>query len=369
MPQIIVSGADVARNPTINSNSSAGYQGQGQITVGAQSVFQADDVIVLQINRVDGNGEISPSSNSGLADVTVYDSYSDYLAGNVKFHYAPQNPGQTANVQSDVSGLGDGYVRFVSANIMIPQNGGPSFNQLFVAPGSGIGQTGSGTFSTKQQFDFNGDNDFNDFLENGNTNFFVGNYATAAPVCFVRGTKIRTLSGDISIEDLRIGQQILTLDNGYQPLRWIGSTECHAIGNCAPILFKPYSFGNRKGLLVSQQHRMLVTGWQAEILFGTSEVLAPAKFFVNNSSIIRKIGGTVEYFHILFDNHQLVYANDVLTESFHPKDADGSLSSNDTLLELQSLFPELCQETLAQSRVAVRPTLKRHESEALASMI
>ena len=91
MPQIIVSGADVAKNPTVNSNSSAGYQGQGQITVGAQGVFQADDVIVLQINRVDGNGEISPSSNSGLSDVTVYDSYSDYLAGNVKFHYAPQS--------------------------------------------------------------------------------------------------------------------------------------------------------------------------------------------------------------------------------------------------------------------------------------
>ena len=68
MPQIIVYGRDVAKNPTISSNSSAGYHGQGQISVGAQRVFQDDDVVVLKIKNVDANGEISPSSNSGLKE-------------------------------------------------------------------------------------------------------------------------------------------------------------------------------------------------------------------------------------------------------------------------------------------------------------
>ena len=222
--KIIVSGADVGKNPVVNSNSSAGYQSQGQITVNAQSVFQDDDIVVLKINQVDANGEISPTSLTGLADVTVYDSYEDYLAGTVKYHYAPQNPGQTANAETSIAGLGDGYVNFTSANIMQPQNGGPSFNELFVEPNSGIGSSGSGTFSTQERFDFNSDGDFDDFLEDGNTNFLVGNYASS-PVCFTRGTLIKTDQGERPIEDLLAGDMVLTMDHGYQPIRWIGSSK------------------------------------------------------------------------------------------------------------------------------------------------
>ena len=364
MPEIIVSGADVAKNPVVNANSSAGYQGQGQITVNAQSVFQDDDIVVLKVNQVDANGEISPTSNSGLADVTVYDSYEDYLAGTVKYHYAPQNPGQTANAQTSIAGLGDGYVNFTSANIMQPQNGGPSFNQLFVAPNSGIGSSGSGTFSTKQQFDFNSDGDFDDFLEDGNTNFLVGTYA-AELICFTSGTRIATLSGDRRIEDLVEGDLVLTMDRGYQPIRWIGSTKVRATGDLAPILIRKGALGNDRDLRVSPQHRMLLQGWQAEMLFGEEEVLATAKSLVNDHSILRDEGGEVEYFHILFDTHEIIYAEGAPSESFYPGEQGWKALDQATRDEILMLFPELEASDHASYGASVRASLKHGEGQLL----
>ncbi|EET49612.1 type I secretion target repeat protein [Thalassobium sp. R2A62] len=362
--EIIVSGADVAKSPVVNANSSAGYQGQGQITVNAQSVFQDDDIVVLKVNQVDANGEISPTSNTGLADVTVYDSYADYLAGTVKYNYAPQNPGQTANVQTSLSGLGDGYVNFTSANIMQPQNGGPSFDQLFVAPNSGIGTSGSGTFSTKEQFDFNSDGDFDDFLEDGNTNFLVGNYASP-PVCFTRGTLIKTNQGERPIEELAAGDMVLTMDHGYQPIRWIGSSKRAATGDLAPILIRKGALGNDRDLRVSPQHRMLLQGWQAEMLFGELEVLATAKSLVNDHSILRDEGGDVEYFHMLFDTHEIIYAQGCASESFHPGQQGWTALDQATRDEILTLFPQLADGTLNDYGPAARMSLKHKEGKLL----
>ena len=82
----------------------------------------------------------------------------------------------------------------------------------------------------------------------------------------------------------------------------------------APILIRKGALGNTRDLRVSPQHRMLLSGWQAEVLFGESEVLATAKSLVNDHSILREEGGEVKYFHILFDSHEIVYA-----EGAHPK--------------------------------------------------
>ncbi|MCH2119410.1 MAG: Hint domain-containing protein, partial [Pirellulales bacterium] len=366
--EIIVSGADVAKNPVVNANSSAGYQGQGQITVNAQSVFQDDDIVVLKVNQVDANGEISPTSNSGLADVTVYDSYEDYLAGTVKYHYAPQNPGQTANAQTSIAGLGDGYVNFTSANIMQPQNGGPSFNQLFVAPNSGIGSSGSGTFSTKEQFDFNSDGDFDDFLEDGNTNFLVGNFA-AQLICFTSGTRIATVSGDRRIEDLVAGDLVLTMDRGYQPIRWIGASTRPATGDLAPILIRKGALGNDRDLRVSPQHRMLLQGWQAEMLFGEQEVLATAKSLVNDHSILRDEGGEVEYFHMLFDTHEIIYAEGAPSESFHPGEQGWKALDHATRDEILVLFPELDVGDHSSFGASVRASLKHDEGQLLSETL
>lgn len=367
--QLIVFGADVLGNPGIGTNSGAGMAGQGTATVQSGiRLFEDDDVVVFDLRNLDVNGELT--DNARLADLTVYDSYEDYLAGIVKFDYRPQNPGQTSNLQSDLSGHGDGYARFVSANILLPDGTptAPTFNQLLVAPSSGIagivGNGGSLTLDRNQDFDFNGDGDTTDPGEAGNNRLRAGDYVSPA-ICFTRGTMILTPTGERAIDDLRVGDLIWTLDNGPQPVRWIGRRRLRATGDFAPVRFAEGSIGNVRPLEVSQNHRMLRSGPAIELLFGTSDVLVAAKFLLDGQQVALRTEGWVEYVHLLFDAHEIILANGALSESLLPgldtSDEDGKAASE---AEVLTLFPNLTQ--MAEPGAAsVRRSLRRFEADLL----
>jgi hypothetical protein len=188
-----------------------------------------------------------------------------------------------------------------------------------------------------------------------------------APVdilCFTKGTMILTQSGEKPVEQLATGDMIATKDHGMQELRWVGSTTVPATGDLAPIMIQKGAMGNVRNLRVSPQHRMLVQGWKAEILFGECEVLVTAKHLVNNDTIYVSEGDTVEYFHILFDNHQIIFANGIPSESFHPGKLGISALSWETREEILSLFPELREDMGAYGPI-VRTSLKQHEAVVL----
>lgn len=159
--------------------------------------------------------------------------------------------------------------------------------------------------------------------------------------CFTSDTMIKTRQGEVAVQDLRVGDRVLTLDNGAQTIRWIGSRKLAAIGNLAPIKISAGALGNDRDLLVSPQHRMLLQGWQASMLFGESEVLAAAKSLINDHTIQRQEGGEVEYFHILFDAHEIVWANGAPSESFHPGAQGMDAFEAPLRAEIYQLFPEL----------------------------
>lgn len=102
--------------------------------------------------------------------------------------------------------------------------------------------------------------------------------------CFTRGTMVVTDKGEKFIEDLIVGDKVMTKDNGLQELRWMGSRKVPATGTFAPIMIKAGAMANDRDLMVSPQHRMVVEGWKAELLFGEREVLAAAKHLVNNDT-------------------------------------------------------------------------------------
>ncbi|RYG92760.1 Hint domain-containing protein [Loktanella sp. IMCC34160] len=136
--------------------------------------------------------------------------------------------------------------------------------------------------------------------------------------CFAKGTQIETQSGPIPIEALRKGCLIPTLDHGLQALRWVGFTRRIALADGAPVLFPRGSVGNTRDLLVSPQHRMLLASPMAELMFGANEVLCPAKAMVGVNQIRRKLMPTVDYYHLLFDQHEIIWANGTPSESFLP---------------------------------------------------
>ena len=85
---------------------------------------------------------------------------------------------------------------------------------------------------------------------------------------------------------------------------------------------------------------MLIRGWQAELLFDEAEVLVAARHLVNGDTIHVAPCGAIEYIHLMFDRHEVIFAEGVPTESFHP--GDHVLAQDRALLaELSALFPDL----------------------------
>lgn len=181
--------------------------------------------------------------------------------------------------------------------------------------------------------------------------------------CFVAGTMIDTARGHVAIEALKPFDLVMTLDQGLQPVRWIGQRSVSARGTLAPVRFEVGALGNHAALEVSPQHRVLLSGWQAELLFGEEEVLAPAINLINDKTIMRHPRDRVTYVHVLFDQHQIIRSNGAYSESFHPSERSIGGVTEQSRAELFGLFPELEDVGTFASRTA-RRTLKSFEANA-----
>ena len=208
-----------------------------------------------------------------------------------------------------------------------------------------------------------------DNLDTGDQRVEVGNISFETippdyPWCFVAGTLIATPNGDVPIESLKAGDLVLTQDHGPQPLRWIGSRSVAAKGEFAPVCFAPGVLGNTETLKVSGAHRVLVSDARVELLFEQAEVLVAARSLLDGDRVYRAEGGEVTYYHMLFDQHELVWSNGAISESFHP--IENSLGSVDreSRAELLALFPELFGIG-SQFGPAARPTLSSAEARVL----
>jgi len=191
-------------------------------------------------------------------------------------------------------------------------------------------------------------------------------YTSLEPVCFTAGTLILTQKGDVPVEKLQKSDKIWTRDSGFQPLRWVGHQTCVGYGSIAPVCFRAGSLGNSRDLKVSPMHRMLISGWRAEALFGASEVLVHAQYLINNVNIFQAPCGQVEYFHLMFDRHEIVLSESVPSESYQPHHSDIGSFDAKTHAELLSLFPELSNNT--QTWPDARATLTAAETMLLQSL-
>lgn len=141
-------------------------------------------------------------------------------------------------------------------------------------------------------------------------------FAQVACVSFSRGTHIATVSGQqVQIEDLRVGDMVLTRDDGPQKIRWIGQTTVRAVGEFAPIKIAAGTLNNVKDLVVSPDHRLFIYQRNDRIGAGRSEVLVKARHLVDGDSVTQQDGGFVDYFQILFDRHQIIYAEGIAAET------------------------------------------------------
>ncbi|MEZ5755777.1 MAG: Hint domain-containing protein [Paracoccaceae bacterium] len=198
-------------------------------------------------------------------------------------------------------------------------------------------------------------------------------------ICFTPNTRIATPEGPKLIQTLRPGDRILTKDDGPQEVLWTGhrrmsGARLYAMPHLRPIRFRAGAFGNDRpepDLLVSPAHRMLVKGAAAQALFGTSEVLVRAEDLLNDASImVDHALREVTYVHILLERHNIVFANGVETESFHPSNT--ALEMIDPIQRdvLMAVMPEVAGNPEAYGDYARRnlsaseAALLRHDRHA-----
>lgn len=167
--------------------------------------------------------------------------------------------------------------------------------------------------------------------------------ADIAPVAFTRGTMITLGSGaQCPIENLRVGDKILTRDRGPQPLRWIGQRTVRAVGPYAPVVITKGTLANASDMIVSQFQRLFIYQTDPnERLANQAEVLVRARDLVENEAVYIRTGGFVDYFHLVFDAHEIIYAECTPTESLLVDERALGRLPDELARDMESALPAL----------------------------
>ncbi|MFK7752888.1 MAG: Hint domain-containing protein [Sedimentitalea sp.] len=220
-------------------------------------------------------------------------------------------------------------------------------------------QADDGVLNQSNQGDNGVDYSDNDAFGSGSITMSGANAASftaenTGVTCFTAGTAIRTPQGETLIEQLTIGDLVQTADNGPQPIRWIGTQTLgpdalRAQSKLNPVLFKANVVGNTRPLLVSQQHGLML----GDVGLVRAKHLAAIMPGVRIARGVRSL----TYVHLMFDAHQIIFAQGTPTESFYPGPMSLRTLTCQSCVELFSVFPQL------RTPVAQRPWTVRHYGE------
>src|SRR6056297_629851 len=191
--------------------------------------------------------------------------------------------------------------------------------------------------------------------------------------CFTPGTRIATPRGEVAVEDLREGDRVITRDNGLQEVRWVGSrglgaADLMAAPHLRPVRIRAGALGHglpEHDMLVSPQHRVLLTSERAALYFGEREVLAAARHLTGMEGIAEARTTGTTYIHFMCDRHEVVLSDGAWTESFQPGEQVLDGMGDAPREEIFALFPELREQTGVDAYQAARRSLKRHEARLL----
>lgn len=174
----------------------------------------------------------------------------------------------------------------------------------------------------------------------------AGEAALSDMICvsFGRGTLIAMADGSQRpIESLAAGDAVLTRDRGAQPIRWVGHATLRARGAFAPVVIRAGAMGNAGDLIVSQHHRMFIYYRKRIGDLTTPELLVQARHLVDDDRIYLREGGHVDYFSLVFDRHEIVYAEGIPAESLLVTEAVLNRLPVEIASPVKDLFPGMTQ--------------------------
>ncbi len=191
--------------------------------------------------------------------------------------------------------------------------------------------------------------------------------------CFTPGTLIATPRGEKLVEELQLGDRVITRDNGLQEIRWIGhralgAQDLQNAPHLKPVLIRAGALGHglpERDMLVSPQHRLLLNSERAALYFEEREVLAAAKHLTGMEGVDQVEASGTTYIHFMFDQHEVVLSNGAWTESFQPGEQVLDGMGAEQRDEIFDLFPELREAQGIEAYQAARRSLKKHEARLL----
>ncbi|NHN87538.1 Hint domain-containing protein [Acetobacter conturbans] len=162
-----------------------------------------------------------------------------------------------------------------------------------------------------------------------------GTKITYGVPCYCPGTRIATPNGERPVEELNIGDMVMTASGESRPILWIGRRSYDgrfAAGNpdILPVLIHAGALGNglpRRRLKVSPLHAMALDG-----------VLIPISLLVNGSSIVQlRKACRVDYIHVELETHDLLLAEGAPSETFIDDDSRAMFHNAG---EYDALYPD-----------------------------
>lgn len=191
--------------------------------------------------------------------------------------------------------------------------------------------------------------------------------------CFTPGSRIATARGEVAVQALRVGDQVVTRDNGLQEIRWIGTRhfqgrELAKTPHLYPILIRAGALGGglpERDMRLSPNHRVLVSSDQTALYFKEREVLVAAKHLVNNRGVFKLECLFASYIHFLFERHEVVLCDGSWSESFQPAAQALRGIGNAQRQEILEIFPDLANGRGSNRFDPARRILSRHEAHRL----
>jgi len=280
IPEILGTGVQLSAGTTLTNSGtiiggSTGIKLSGGTIINSGTITSSTGASAVNFNKTTGGKlELEVPNSSGVSSAGITGNITNFTKGDT-VQIANMTVSQvTANFNTTTDTLAD--------------NGNITFTPIV----------------SGEQFIFTAD-------ANGGTDI-------TTTACYRLGTHIRTKSGDRLIEELAIGDELMTLSGAIRPIRWIGRirhSQFFAAGNrdvqpvriCAGALAHDVPL---RDLWVSPDHAMLVDG-----------MLIPARSLVNGLTIWQdETPQDVTYIHVEFETHDLIYAEGAVSETYVDED-------------------------------------------------
>jgi len=295
----------------------AGTQAGNAAATAAFTVGSQLQDIVSMISAAGGN----PDSALSSIAYTIENDDPVNLSNQTTITNMGTSAGLDAAAATSIANIASSTESALAAQLASAPNASAIFNDV---TGASIAQQGNAVAALTAAHNANNDNAYSSasstYTANLTTTLSTDDTTAennAAP-CYCRGTRIRTVRGDKIVEDkavenLAIGDQVLTAAGERRVVRWLGSRRLDCTRYTTPEVVWPIRI--RAGafaagipvrdLCVSPGHSLLIEG-----------VLIQARRLVNGVTVIQEPRARVEYWHVELDSHDIIIAEALPAESY-----------------------------------------------------